>query len=111
MLLKFDYFYFTKELFKANDFRIRSGRPDSSAFRIKFHQDFDFHKIKKKHLFAKNYIHLSIDNLKRHTLEAGYSRLRSVDLNCVHFWNQGLKDIFYHQTQKNSCLNKIILWV
>jgi hypothetical protein len=32
---------------------------------------------------------LSIDNLKRHTLQAGFSRLSSVDLNCVHFWNQG----------------------
>ncbi len=89
MLLKFDYFYFTKECFKASDCRIRSVRPDSSELRITFQTELDFQKIKKNHYFAKNYIRLSIDYLKRHTHEAGYSRLRSVDHNCVHFWNQG----------------------
>ena len=64
-------------------------RPDSSEFRITFQTELDFQKIKTNHYFAKNYIRLSIDYLKRHTLEAGYSRLRSVDHNCVHFWNQG----------------------
>ena len=89
MLLKFDYFYFTKELFKANDFRISSGRPDSSEFRIKFHPDFDFHKINKKSLFGEKFLRLIFDNLKRHTLQAGIGRLPSVDLYSVHFWNQG----------------------
>ena len=89
MLLKFDYFYFTKECFKASDCRISSVRPDSSEFRITFQTELDFQKIKKNHYFAKNYIRLSIDYLKRHTHEAGYSRLRSVDHNCVLFWNQG----------------------
>jgi hypothetical protein len=44
-------------------------------------------------------LRLSIENLKSNTLQAGVSRLSSVDLNCVHFWNQGQKDIFYHKTQ------------
>ena len=89
MLLKFDYFYFTKECIKASDCRNSSVRPDSSEFRITFQTELDFQKINKNHYFAKNYIRSSIDYLKRHTLEAGYSRLRSVDLNYVHFWNQG----------------------
>ena len=89
MLLKFDYFYFTKERFKASDFRISSGRPESSEFRIKFRPDFDFHKINKKSLFGEKFLRLIFDNLKRHTLQAGFSRLPSVDQNCVHFWNLG----------------------
>ena len=64
MLLKFDYFYFTKERFKASDCRISSGRPDSSEFRIKFHQDFDFHKVKKKSLFSEKIVVFNVDNLK-----------------------------------------------
>ena len=80
---------FTKDCFKASDFRISSVRPDSSEFRIEFHPDFDFHKIKKKSLFGEKFLRLIFDNLKRHTLQAGFGRLPSVDLNCVHFWNLG----------------------
>ena len=89
MLLKFDYSYFTKECFKASHCRISSVRPDSSEFRITFQTELSFQKIKKNHYFAKYYIRLSIDYLKRHTLEAGFGRLPSVDLNNVHFWNLG----------------------
>jgi hypothetical protein len=35
-------------------------RPDCSEFRITFQTELDFQKIKKKHLFAKNDINLSI---------------------------------------------------
>ena len=48
---------------------------------------------------------------KKKHVQAGYSRLRSVDLNCVLFWNQCKVDIFNHQTQKNSIYNLFILWV
>ena len=76
MLLKFDYFYFTKECFKASDCRISSVRPDISEFRISFQTELDFQKIKKNHYFAIYYLRLIFHNLKD-------TRLKPAIAGCV----------------------------
>ena len=79
-------------------------RPDSSEFRVKFQTYLRFQKFKKKTLFCEIYFEFKNRKFEESHFQAGYGRLHSVDLNCVHFWNQGSIDIFYHQTQKKFIL-------
>ena len=70
-----------------------------------FRLDLIFKKSINNHFFSEKLLASKYRQFKKTHAKDGYSRLRSVHLNCVNFWNQCQVDIFYHQTQKILVLN------